>query len=112
MLYVFYEMGWRDIASLCFASPLAHSDKSKLFQNFAALRRTPEYVLFCKTGGSYHYSSVMKIARPKGLTNFMAGMEGFEPPDTGTRNQRLTTWPLPIIMWYGVYFTLKLPIFQ
>ncbi len=25
----------------------------------------------------------------------MAGMEGFEPPNTGTRNQRLTTWPHP-----------------
>ena len=40
MLYVFYEMGWSDIALFYFAPPLAHSDKSKLFQNFAALRRT------------------------------------------------------------------------
>lgn len=33
------------------APSLAHSDKSKLFQNFAALHRTPEYVLFHKTFG-------------------------------------------------------------
>ncbi len=26
----------------------------------------------------------------------MAGEEGFEPPNTGTKNQRLTTWPLPM----------------
>ena len=45
-------------------------------------------------------SSVMKIARPKGLTNFMAGMEGFEPPNTGTRNQRLTTWPHPNVPYF------------
>jgi len=58
MLYVFYEMGWRDIALFYFASPLAYSDKSKLFQNFAALCRTPE-LLLCKRirrFGSRQYS--------------------------------------------------------
>ncbi len=45
---------------------------------------------------------VMKKARPKGLTYFMAGMEGFEPPNAGTRNQCLTTWrhPITIIITY------------
>ena len=38
----------------------------------------------------------MKNARPKGLTIFMAGVEGFEPPNAGTRNQCLTTWRHPI----------------
>ena len=26
----------------------------------------------------------------------LVGEEGFEPPNTGTRTRRLTTWPLPI----------------
>jgi hypothetical protein len=27
--------------------------------------------------------------------NIMAGEEGFEPPNAGTKTQCLTTWPLP-----------------
>lgn len=72
MLYVFYEMGWRDSASLCLASPLAHSDKSKFFQNFAALRRTPE-LLLCKRirrfGSRQH--SYRKSPRIKNLGLFL-----------------------------------------
>lgn len=29
------------------------------------------------------------------MAEHLAGEEGFEPPNTGTKNQRLTTWPLP-----------------
>ena len=28
---------------------------------------------------------------------FMAGEEGFEPPNAGTKTQCLTAWPLPIV---------------
>jgi hypothetical protein len=37
-----------------------------------------------------------KIGRLLICNYFMAGMEGFEPPNAGTRNQCLTTWRHPI----------------
>ena len=54
-------------------------------------------------------SSAMKNARPRDLTIFiavmeasllfnvilLAGMEGFEPPNVGTKNRCLTTWRHP-----------------
>ena len=43
-------------------------------------------------------ASKMKIARPKGLTIFMAGEEGLEPPNARTKTWCLTTWPLPIVI--------------
>ena len=33
----------------------------------------------------------------------LAGMEGFEPPDAGTRNQCLTTWRHPITIIIIIY---------
>ncbi len=37
----------------------------------------------------------MKNARPNGQTIFLAGLEGFEPPNVGTKNRCLTTWRQP-----------------
>ena len=36
--------------------------------------------------------------RPRGSDFNLAGMEGLEPPNAGTKNQCLTTWRHPITM--------------
>jgi hypothetical protein len=49
--------------------------------------------------------SIMKKDRTKeALSFFMAGTEGFEPPNAGTKTRCLTAWPRPNTK---LYFTLK-----
>ncbi len=56
----------------------------------------PSVVLLRKTVGSSPRPQVMKNARPKGLTIFMAGDEGFEPPITGPEPVALPLGQSPI----------------
>lgn len=46
------------------------------------------------------YNHLLTIAKKKDQTDaqsfFLAGVEGFEPPNAGTRTQCLTTWRHPI----------------
>jgi hypothetical protein len=68
-------VGWRD--SVTFRDPASSRLTINRHRNVALKQPlavfAPEYTLEV----SDPYSSVMKKARPKGLTYFMAGMEGF-----------------------------------
>ena len=62
--------------------PLARKMSKLIFPRYATPH--PRYVLLAQNiGGSDPDRETMKNARPKGLTIFMAGDEGFEPPITG-----------------------------
>lgn len=66
---------------------------------FTAPRRTSR-LLLCK---SIRGSSLSRATKKEGTipSFFVAGMEGFEPPNAGTRTQCLTTWRHPTVL-YGV----------
>ena len=54
----------------------------------------PRVVLFHKTGVSSHITNQEK--RPAEASHFfLAGDEGFEPPNVGTKSRCLTTWRIP-----------------
>ena len=74
--------------------PLARKMSKLIFPRYATPH--PRYVLLAQNiGGSDPDRETMKNARPKGLTIFMAGVEGFEPPNAWTKTMCLTTWRHP-----------------
>ena len=49
--------------------------------------------------------------RPRETGHYMAGDEGFEPPNAGTRTQCLTTWRIPNkppVLYHQITWYLKL----
>ena len=83
------------------APPFVHSDKSELFQNFTALRRTPRSFCFSKTGDSHHYPGIEKSPRSEDLRLFswlgwrdsnprMHGPKLGASPSLATLEQRVT----------------------
>ena len=92
---------WKDIAALLRLSVKI----SKLILLHCA---TPNPAMFCMAKPGIRIPALQrkKLQIKRSRAFFMAGVEGFEPPNASTKNWCLTTWRHPkagiIIAQYGV----------
>ena len=74
--------------------PLRH-EKNTIFRDEGFELKNPRWGFALQNGCSHSPSPRQEKRRTESSSFFLAGDEGFEPPNAGTRNQCLTTWRIP-----------------
>ncbi len=95
MLVIF--LGWDGGIRSRSATPKLHDDDQSSSEDFPQTV-TDYFRPLMPLGDLIPDNQVIEIDQAKTWSISMAGMEGFEPPNAGTRNQCLTTWRHPIII--------------